>query len=533
MLQLSDSATLFVSTETDTGYQHTAGLVILDASESRDFCFEKFRAFIDERMSPIPQFRWKLREVPFGLDLPYWVEDQKFSLDRHVHRIAVPAPGDMRALTELAGYLYSHRLDRGKPLWELWFIEGLEGNRFAILQKLHHCMMDGQGAQKIGEALCDFEPDPPPRPIPEEFLSASTGGAPSELDVYARSLGNLLQAPTRSGRHMLSMLRPALLSLGRAEKPGKGGAAAAAPELPCNGVIGTQRGFACLSLPLADVKRVKDHFGVSVNDVVLALTATSMRKYLLHLGVLPRQSARVNMAVSLRKESDKAASNAITSVNLSLHTDRGDPVERLKAIHAETDAAKQAVRSGQSSMYDLVNSLPPFAVALLNKALTPDMVLNMMKCNFVVSNVKGSARPMYLAGARVDAMYPMSLLANGMGLNFTCVSYVDNIDFGITYDVDLLPDPWRIADGLREALAEYLQICADTEHGTAKGAVEDKRARRAAAPTAARRGAAAPAHKASTKRKAASKRPAAKKGKAAPRRGGTAAKAPASRRPRA
>ena len=537
MLQLSDSTTLFVSTETSTGYQHTAGLMVLDAAESPDFCFEKFKAFIDERMSSIPQFRWKLREVPFGLDLPYWVEDESYSIERHVHRIAVPAPGDMRALTELAAYLYSRRLDRSKPLWELWFIEGLEGNRYAMLQKLHHCMMDGEGAQKIGEALCDFEPDPPPRPIPVGLLKATTGGAPTELEVYTRTVGNLLRTPLRSGRHVLSMLRPAIASFGRRERGNTSGQTAAAPALPCNGVIGTQRGFVCTSLPLADVKRLKNHFEVSINDVVLALTASSMRKYLLHLGLLPRDSMRANMAVSLRKESDEAASNAITTVNLALHTDCQDPVERLGAIHRETEAAKQTVRSGQSSPYELINSLPPFVVALLNQALTPALVLNMMKCNFIVSNVKGSSRRIYLAGARTEAMYPMSLLANGMGLNFTCVSYVDNIDFGITYDPDLLPDAWRIADGLGEALQEYLRLSAGEPAQSANGAMRARRvpgaatakrakdveaAKRRPGPRTAQRAKNAPV----TKRSAGTVR------KPAPR-GGARPKGAAARRPRA
>jgi len=460
MLQLTESATFFIGTESETNYQHTAGLVILDAGESPDFCFEKLKAFVAERMSPIPQFRWKLREVPFGLDLPYWIEDDRFHIDRHVHRIAVPAPGDMRALTELAAYLYSRRLDRGKPLWELWFIEGLEGNRFAMLQKLHHCLMDGQGAQKLGEALSDFEPDAPPRPIPEEFLEASTGGAPSDFDVYARTIGNLMRAPLRSGRHALSMLRPALLGLTRTAKSDERRESRPAPTLPCNDVIGTRRGIACLSLPLAEIKRVKNQFGVSVNDVVLALTASAMRKYLLHLGVLPRESMRANIAVSLRSDGDAAASNAVTSVNLSLHSDLTDPLERLRAIHAETDAAKQAARGGQSSAYELFNAMPPLVLAVLSRTLTPERVLSMMKCNFLVSNVKGSPRHMYIAGARLEAMYPMSLLAPGMGLNFTCVSYAGNIDVGITYEPELVPDPWHIVAGLREALDEYLGLCS-------------------------------------------------------------------------
>jgi len=458
MLQLSESANFFISAETDTGYQHTAGLVILSADESPDFCFEKLKAFIDERLRLVPQFRWKLREVPFGLDMPYWVEDEKYSIDRHIHRIAVPAPGDTRALTELAAYLYSRRLDRAKPLWEIWFIEGLQGNRFAMLQKLHHCMMDGQGAQKIGELLCDFEPDPPPRQVRSGLSDARTGDAPSELQLYARAAGNLAQLPARTGRHVWSMLRPGLMARARPGAASKTRQQVTAPLLPCNGEIGTQRDFVCTSVSLAEVKRIKNRFDVSINDVVLALTASTMRKYLLLRGALPPEPARVNMAVSLRTGDDPAASNAITSVNICLHTDRADPLERLQAIHGETDAAKRAARAGQSSMYDLINSLPPFALALLNRALTPEMVLATMKCNFVVSNVKGSSAPMYLAGARIEAMYPISLLANGIGLNFTCVSYVDHIDFGITCDRELVPDPWRIAEGLHDATREYLRL---------------------------------------------------------------------------
>lgn len=465
MLQLSDSANLFVSAESDNFYQHTAGLVILSADESADFCFEKLRSFIEARLGQIPQFRWKLKEVPFGLDLPYWVEDEKFDFDRHIHRIAVPAPGDIKALTELAAFLYSRRLDRSKPLWELWFIEGLPGRRFALLQKLHHCMMDGQGAQKIGEALCDFAPNPPPRAVPAGLSRARTGGAPGELELYARTVSNLAQFPLRSGRHVWSMLRPAIDLRASPRAQGKA-APQQAPALPCNGAIGTQRGFVCCSVALAGVKQVKNHFEVSINDVVLALTTTSMRNYLLQRGALPQQPVRVNMAVSLRKESDSATSNAITTVNIALPTNCAEPLARLRAIHEETDTAKQAARSGKSSVFELINSLPPFAVGLITRALTPEMVLSRMNCNFVVSNVKGSTEPMYLAGARIEAMYPISLLATGVGLNFTCVSYVDKIDFGITCDQELVPDAWLIADGMDAALREYLQLAGDTDTAT-------------------------------------------------------------------
>ena len=319
-------------------------------------------------------------------------------------------------------------------------------------------MMDGQGAQKVGEMLSDFERDPPPRPAHTGLAHATTGAAPTELEVYARSIASLARLPARAVREALSMLRPALLAP-RGSHVGRGSkSAVVTPKLACNGAIGAQRGLACVSLPLADVLRVKKRFEVSVNDVLLALTASAMRSYLSRTDSLPLEPLRANIAVSLRKEGDQAVSNAVTSVNVCLHTDVADPAARLAAIHAGADVAKRHARREQSSMYELVNAMPPFAASLLTRAMTPDMVLAAMKCNLIVSNVRGSARPMYMAGARVSAIYPMSLLVTGIGLNLTCISYADSIDCGITYEPDLAPHASRIAEGLREALREYLVL---------------------------------------------------------------------------
>jgi len=147
---------LFIAGENDRTYHHTAGLVTLDTSATPQFDFDYFRRHTSERMDLIPHFRWKLQEVPLGRDLPYWVEDENFSYDNHFKRIAVPQPGDREALAEVASYIFSRHLDRSRPLWEMWYIEGLAGGRVAILQKLHHCMMDGQGMQKVGEQRSDF-----------------------------------------------------------------------------------------------------------------------------------------------------------------------------------------------------------------------------------------------------------------------------------------------------------------------------------------------------------------------------------------
>ena len=164
--QLTPREVLLVGGENSRVYQHTAGLTLLDASMTPGFCYEFFRQHLEQRLSSIPHFRWKLHEVALGLDLPYWVEDENFSFDHHIRRIAVPAPGDEKALAEVVSYLYCRHLDRNRPLWETWFIEGLADGQYALVQKLHHCMMDGEGASKLSAAMCDLEPDAAPREVP-------------------------------------------------------------------------------------------------------------------------------------------------------------------------------------------------------------------------------------------------------------------------------------------------------------------------------------------------------------------------------
>ena len=177
--QLGREDVLFVASEADNVYYHTAGLVILDTRDCPGFGFDWLKEKVIERIDAVPHFRWRLHEVPMGLDLPYWVEDENFDYDNHFRRIAVPAPGDRQALSEVVALLYSRHLDRRRPLWEFWFIEGLEGGRCALLQKLHHCMMDGQGASKLGAMLCDFEPDGEPRPVEAGIAGARAGSVPA------------------------------------------------------------------------------------------------------------------------------------------------------------------------------------------------------------------------------------------------------------------------------------------------------------------------------------------------------------------
>ncbi len=476
--QLSKEEVLFIAGETHNSYQHTAGLAILDASAAPNFSFESFRERIIQRIEQVPQFRWKLQEVPMSLDLPYWVEDENFDYKHHFKRIAVPSPGDRVALAELVAHLYNKHMDRSKPLWEVWFIEGLADGKFAMLQKSHHCMMDGEGASQLSQVLSDLEPDAEPRPVDESITSARPGAVPSLWQMSANATLHLWSLPVEVSRSMASVLRTRFLKqLGRdknvtPEKP-------EVPATPLNGEVGRERGFVFGSVSLADIKTVKDAFGASVNDVVLALVGSSLRNYLLALGELPEAPLRSIMIVSLRTEEDDSFSNKVTSTSVSLATDVDDPVARLQAIHEETLQVKQRARQGGVGIIEIIQLMPPLLVNALVSATPAEMGRKMAGGNLVVSNVRSSPVPIYMAGARLEAVHPMSIISQGLGINLTCVSYAGKVGFGVTIDPDLVPHPWDIADGIAAALQEYLALAGKaTERG--KIAAKKKPARKKA-----------------------------------------------------
>ena len=334
--QLSDTDTLFVAGETETILNHTAGLMILKPRGRRKLSFEDFCEKVTERMSLVPQFGWKLHPVPGGLDLPYWVEDEDFDPRRHIRRIAVPTPGDEQALAEVASVLFSRPHDRRRPLWEVWFIEGLSRGRCAAMIKMHHCLMDGQGAMKLLEILCDPAPDADAPAVPDSIRQAQPGRPPTLLEEVSSAYTRLTRFPGLPRlRAQLSWNRP------RKEKT------TFVPHPVFNADIGPERGYVCGSLPLNKILRVKKHFDVSVNGVVLALVGTALRSYMQRHGDLPEHSLRANMPLSLRTEGDDDFANRITNVVISLETDHEDLAERLSTIKSESMAVKEMARGTQ------------------------------------------------------------------------------------------------------------------------------------------------------------------------------------------
>ncbi len=452
-LQASDSAFLAIETPETPG--HVGGLTILDASGVPGFGFERLVEHIDERIRLEPRYTRKLVEVPLGLDRPYLVDDPGFDVRRHMKRIAVPAPGGMRELAELVGELYRRPLDRDRPLWEMWYIEGVENGRVGMLMKYHHCLMDGMASAGLGELLCDLEPEPKNGPILPPRADRSPAPEPSGLEVVGNALRHRGEAPLKLARFLGRMTRQtvamAVASLRDDEAPPLPGSF---PAVSFNAALGPRRGFACASLSLDDVKAVKKHFGVTVNDVVLAITGSAVRRYLKDRGELPDRPLAAAIAISTRAEGDASIDNSVTMVPVGWATDLEDPVERLGRIHRNAEKAKEFAANFDADLVGgLGESLAPGVVGLLIRA-GADAATAWMPANVVVSNVRGTPVPLYTAGAKIECMYPMSVLAPSQGLNITVVSYMGRVDVGFTVDPDLVPDAWALADAVGPALDE-------------------------------------------------------------------------------
>jgi len=450
--QLSDADAVFLSVERPEAPSHIAGLTILDPSGCPEFGFERFLEILRERIELIARFKWKLFEPPLGIDRAYWVEVEDFDVTDHVHRIAVAKPGDRAALAELAGVLHAQPLDRSRPLWESWWIEGLEGQRVATLLKIHHCLMDGQSGIGLGEILMDLTPDPArdlqtPNDVPQ-----SQPRRPDLWEMGRTALTNGLRIPRALAVHSR---RAFAEGVGRVLDEPSTRTPPRVPRVHFNGRLTGHRSFTFATIPLDPLRDVKKHFDVTMNDVLLAIVASSLRHGLIAQGDLPESPIVGLCPVSLRRDGDQSFGNQISSMPVSLATHLESASQRLAAIHESAEAAKRRLEGGVFETFAALSEcLLPGALRLLMRAAHGFPSLLPLPANLVISNVRGLPVPMYLAGARVEELYPMSMLQVANGMNVTAVSHDGNVNFGFLVDSKLVRDPWVYADGVHTALRD-------------------------------------------------------------------------------
>lgn len=458
MQRLSGMDASHLSMETATTPMHVVGVLILDLGPGADpgSKFEVAKAMLAERIHLMPAFRRRLVEVPLGLDFPRWVDDPDFDLEQHVQRVAVPPPGDLRALGRLVGDIAGRRLDRGRPLWELWVVEGLEGGQVAIVTKVHHAAIDGASGADLMVNLFDLTPEV--RAVDPPTAAFAGERAPSDLRLLGTALVRQafvpLRAATQLGRSAGNLAGTARRALGR----GDGGATLpfSAPRTPFSGALTPHRAVAFARVPLADLKDLKNAYGGKVNDVILALTSHALRGWLLDHGGLPDKPLVASCPISVRKEGAEAATNQISAMLVPLPVHLADPGEALREIIASTKRSKDLANAlGAETLQDWAEFLAP---RLFNSAMQLYSTMRLGNLhrplqNLIVSNVPGPPLPLYCAGARVEAIYPMGPLLPGAGLNITVLSNMGNVDVGMMACRETVPDLWDIADAFPAAVA--------------------------------------------------------------------------------
>ncbi len=471
MRQLTGLDATFLALDSPTVCSHLGCMAVLDPPVGGPaLTLRRLTGLIESRLDVAPPFRRRLAEVPFGLDQPYWIEDPDFDIEFHVRELALPAPGDDHQLAATAARLHERPLDRNRPLWEMYLIHGLARGRKALYTKVHHAAIDGVAGNNLLVALFDTSPQPrterpkvPWRPDAE----------PGAMQLLARSAVSAARQPLRFARLSVEVLRslPAMAnSPGRPRLPvidrflpsrGRGVVSSAppliAPPTPFNKMLGPRRQCAFGSLPLEKVKQIKDSAGVTVNDVVMTLAAGALRTWLRDHNALPTGPLLAAVPVNIRVEDQNATEgNRLAKVIAPLPTHVTVPHDRLRAMHDSMQAAKEQVSAMPTNLFvDIAQlSLPALAKPASRLATRLRLLERISPLNLFVSNVPGPTVDIYMGGSRLHAVYPISTIADGQGLNIAVLGSRGKLNVGIVADPELVPD----VEALMNALLHELEL---------------------------------------------------------------------------
>ena len=456
--RLSPLDVSFLYMETPTTAMHVGGVATLEPPEE-GFDYERLVDLITERIALVPRYRQKVRWIPGRLANPVWVDDEEFDVTYHVRRSALPKPGTDAQLRELVGRLMGRRLDRGRPLWEIYLVEGLQGGRVGVITKTHHAMVDGVSAVDIGTVILDHTPEP--REVPQDDWRPARPPGPVGLVVGA--LTDYVQRPTQALDTARSAVFDVRATAGKVGGVASGVLASAvtiarpAPDSPLNARIGEQRRFGMAATDLDDYKRVRKAHGGTVNDVVLATVAGALRAWMLTRGeaVTPATVLRAMVPVSVRTSDDAgSAGNRISSLFVDLPVGEGSPVVRLQRVGYAMRGHKESGESVGADRLVQMSGFAPPTIHSLGARVASSMTRRLF--NLVVTNVPGPQFPLYAAGARMLSMYPVVPLAKGQALSIGLTSYDGGVYYGLNADRDAMPDVDVLAALLEESLAELV-----------------------------------------------------------------------------
>jgi diacylglycerol O-acyltransferase len=467
----------FLYLETPSTHMHVGMAAVFDPSGVRgEWTFRRVRDLVEERLPLLAPFRRRLVEVPFGLHHPLWIEDPGFDLDYHMRRACLPAPGGPGELADFTADVMGRPLDRAKPLWEMYVVEGLEGGMVAVVSKTHHAAIDGVSGAELVANLLDLGPEV--REIPPEDPPWRPDRVPSDLELISYAVLSLARQPLELARALERSVEIGLhLARQRRELEALPPAPFSAPKVSFNCSITPHRRVAFAEVPLDEVKAVKNALGGTVNDVVLAICAGALRRYLAARGELPEASLVGMVPISVRRADERGTlGNRVSAMLVSLATALDDPVERLHAIsHGTRGAKEQHEAIGAETLMNWVEFAAPAVAARAARLVSSMKVFDRVRplFNVVVSNVPGPSFPLYCAGAPMRAMYPMGPITDGAGLNMTVISYQGTMYFGLVGCRETVPQLDQIASGLGESLAELTK--AASRQSRRRGGVDGRR----------------------------------------------------------
>lgn len=466
MKALSGLDGMFLHLETPETPMHVGSLALLDLPKgySGDF-FQAVKRLYARRVPLAPVLSRTLVELPLRLANPVWVQASKVDLDYHIRRVVLPAPGTQEQLEACVGRLHSKLLDRTRPLWSVYVIEGLKSRQVGYYTNIHHAVLDGQAGVELSKALFDFTPSvrrvvrvPSRRagrrgehPWPGALIAGALRHDATQYAKFVKSLPDLAKT-VAAFRRSVRIAQSGVAADGRAP-------AGFAPRTLLNGAIGAERGFAGVSIPLAGVKTIAAAHDAKVNDVVLAICSGALRRYLGRHGGVPDEPLVAAMPISLRAAGSTEFTTQATMVRVSLATDIRDPVRRLRAIRDSASAAKSTGGRGKSVVpTDFPTIGLPWIVHGLASLYGRSGIANVAPplVNVVVSNVPGPPMPLYFAGARVAKYWPLSIIQHSLGVNITVVSYAGALGFGVTTASDAVPRPRQLAEAIVAAYEQLL-----------------------------------------------------------------------------